>query len=349
MVGCVIVRNRRIIARGWHRRFGEPHAEVEALRSAHESVQGATAYVSLEPCSHVGKTPPCVDALIQAGIARVVAAMIDPFPQVAGGGLVRLRDAGVQVQQGLLADEARDLNAAYLTRLLGHRPYVIAKWAQSLDGKTATRKGDSQWISGQESRRLVHRWRARVDAIAVGINTVLADDPRLTARDVLIRRQAARVIFDSQLRIATNCTLLTDTKSAPVIVATTSNTVKRHPRRADRIRKRGAEVLACRRRGSSVSVVDLLVRLADRGMTNLLVEGGATLLGSFMDRGVVDEIHVFTAPILIGGEAAPSALGGTGVPSIAKAVRCETFSRKRLGDDWLVSARLTEPPCVQST
>ncbi|MCH8241283.1 MAG: bifunctional diaminohydroxyphosphoribosylaminopyrimidine deaminase/5-amino-6-(5-phosphoribosylamino)uracil reductase RibD, partial [Planctomycetes bacterium] len=208
MVGCVIARKDRVIGEGWHRRFAGPHAEIEALKVCTGSLRGATAYVSLEPCCHVGKTPPCTDALIQAGIRRVVVALRDPRVHAGKNGVDLLRRAGIEVDIGTEATAAAELLAPYLTRACLHRPYVIAKWAQSLDGKLSTSSGDSRWISNESSRRFVHQVRARVDAILVGSQTVIADDPCLTARDVPLRRRAKRIVLDTHLRLPLGCRLV---------------------------------------------------------------------------------------------------------------------------------------------
>jgi diaminohydroxyphosphoribosylaminopyrimidine deaminase/5-amino-6-(5-phosphoribosylamino)uracil reductase len=348
MVGCVLVGNGRVLAEGFHRYYGGPHAEVEALRRAAKAgvrgVRGCTAYVTLEPCNHHGKTPPCTEALIAAGVGRVIAAHRDPFPQVAGNGFRRLREAGVEVASGLLADEAAELNAPFLTRVVSGRPYVIAKWAQSLDGKIATPQGDSKWISGEPARRLVHRLRARVDAIAVGLNTVLADDPQLTARDVPLRRVAARVVFDSRLRIPRDARLVATALATPTWVMTTHDAFGRNASRVKSLTSRGVEVIPCRSAKGRVAIPDALKKLAQRGCTNLLVEGGSELFGAFQDAGAVDELMVFTAPVILGGRAARTPIAGLGAGRVAQAVRLRQCRTKRVGNDLLTVARLTTPP-----
>ncbi len=340
MVGCVLVRNRRIVGEGYHRRFGGPHAEIEALRQAAAQARGATAYVTLEPCSHFGKTPPCSDALIEAGVGRVIAAHEDPFPAVSGRGLAALQQAGIAVQCGLCGPEAAALNAPFLTRVLQGRPYVILKWAQSLDGKIATRTGHSQWISGPPARCYVHRLRARVDAVVVGIGTVLRDDPQLTARDVRVRRVARRVVFDGRLRIPLNAELVRTSRETPTVVITTAASAKLAKRA--RLEQRGVEVLGCRSRAGKVSVLAALHRLASRGWTNLLVEGGGQMIGAFFDASVVDEAHVFTAPIIIGGQSAPSACAGAGVERVDRARSAGAVERRNLGADQLTILRFQE-------
>jgi diaminohydroxyphosphoribosylaminopyrimidine deaminase/5-amino-6-(5-phosphoribosylamino)uracil reductase len=346
MVGCVIVRSGRIISEGYHRRYASSHAEVEAIRRLPDIklANGATAYVTLEPCNHYGKTPPCTEALIAAGIKRVVAAHGDPNPIVAGTGFARLRATGIEVHTGLRADEAAEMNAPFLTRVLLGRPYVIGKWAQSLDGRIATRTGDSKWITGPEARAEVHELRARVDAIAVGVGTVLADDPLLTARDVRVRRVAARVVFDSRLRIPLKSQLVRTAQAAPLWVLTTPATVRAEPAKLKRLLAAGVEVIACRAVRGRISPTDAMKHLAERGCINVMVEGGGELLGSLLDARLLDEVFVFTAPILIGGAAARPALAGEGAKRVLDALRPVRWSSRRIGHDFVFHARLTSQP-----
>jgi len=313
MVGCVIVRRGRVIGEGWHRRFGGPHAEVEALRRCSTSPRGATCYVTLEPCCHFGKTPPCTDALIQAGIARVVAATADPFPPVAGGGVKRLQAAGVRVEIGVLEDEARALNAPYFKRMATGRPWVILKWAQSIDGKIATRTGNSKWISSLPSRHLAHALRGRVDAVIVGVNTVLADDPELTCRLAPMRRRAVRVVLDSRLRMPSGAKLVRTAREAPTLIITTAAAPRS---RRKRLESAGCEVCVVRREGRGVSPAAVLDELGRRAMTNVMIEGGGEVLASFFDADLADEAVVFVAPLLIGGAGAPGPLNGRGLDQI---------------------------------
>ena len=344
MVGCVIARNGRVIGEGYHRRFGGPHAEVEALRACTEDPAGATAYVTLEPCCHVGKTPPCTDALIDARVDRVVMAMGDPSKQVAGGGVRKLRRAGITVTAGVCRDEASELLQPFLTRTVLARPYVIAKWAQSLDGKLATRTGDSRWISCESSRRRVHRLRARVDAILVGVGTVLVDDSQLTARNVRIRRRARRIVLDTRLRIPLRCQLVDTAQIAPTLVVTTS--VLAGSRKAKRLSQRGVEVITCPTKANRLSLNTLLRKLAQRDVTNLLVEGGPAVQTSFLDAGLVDEAHVYVAPVLIGGHEAPTAFGGRGAARVDAALKPRKVITQRSGVDTFHRLLLTEPPTI---
>jgi diaminohydroxyphosphoribosylaminopyrimidine deaminase/5-amino-6-(5-phosphoribosylamino)uracil reductase len=313
LVGAVVARDGHIVGEGWHARFGGDHAEIVAMRQAGEQCRGATLYVTLEPCSHFGKTPPCADAVIAAGIARVVVAMTDPFPQVAGRGFDRLRSAGIDVTVGMCEAEARRMNRPYLTLIDKTRPYVHLKWAMSLDGKIASRTGDSKWISGEESRRLVHELRGRVDAVVVGAGSMRADDPLLTARPPG-PRTPARIVLASRPELPPGCQLLRTAGESPVIVVSpTPGTIP------------GAEVLV------ADGLPALLAELGRRRMTQILVEGGAKVIGSFLDAGLVDECHVFVAPILVGGPAGASA--GRGVATIADALRVSEFSARAVGPD----------------
>jgi diaminohydroxyphosphoribosylaminopyrimidine deaminase/5-amino-6-(5-phosphoribosylamino)uracil reductase len=341
MVGCVIARRGRVIGEGYHRRFGGPHAEVEALTSCVEEPRGATVYVSLEPCRHHGKTPPCTEALIEARVGRVVAAVADPSP-LSGGGIRELRKAGIAVEVGVGETEAAEVLAPFLTRVALGRPYVIAKWAQSLDGKLATATGDSKWISGEASRRQVHRLRARMDAILIGSGTALADDPMLTARDVPVRRRAVRVVLDGRLRLSERSQLVVTASTVPTMVFTSKAKVGLS--KAGRLARRGVEVAACRTHRGRPVVADCLRRLSRRAVTNLLVEGGPTILTSFLKAGLVDEAWAFVSPKLIGGSDGPGVLAGKGVARVADALIPRTVVTRRWEADTLFRMRLTEVP-----
>jgi diaminohydroxyphosphoribosylaminopyrimidine deaminase / 5-amino-6-(5-phosphoribosylamino)uracil reductase len=336
MVGCVIARGAEIIGEGWHRRFGGDHAEVEALRLAGGRVAGATMYVTLEPCCHFGKTPPCTRAVLAAGIGRVVAAMSDPFPQVAGGGLAELRAAGVEVESGLLEAEARILLAPYLKLLTTGRPWIIAKWAMTLDGKIATRTGSSRWISNEESRAVVHHLRGRVDAIVVGRETARRDDPLLTARPPGART-AVRVVVDTRASLATESQLVRTASEAPVLVAVGDEAPE-----ADRLRLEaaGCEVFRSESATPAARLDALLNELGRRRMTNVLVEGGGRLLGSLLDTGAVDEVHAFIAPKCVGGSQAPGPVAGTGIETMDAAMRLEGVQVEVLGCDVYLRGRV---------
>lgn len=342
MVGCVISRGGRILGEGYHRRFGGAHAEVQALRACTADPRGATVYVSLEPCCHFGKTPPCVDALIIAGVARVVAAVRDPNPLVDGRGLALLRGAGIRVDVGVCAADAAEILTPFITRMRLHRPYVIAKWAQSLDGKLATRTRDSRGISGPSSLERVHKLRARVDAVLVGSGTVAADDPMLTARNVTLRRQALRVVLDGRLRLPETCRLVATARKFPTLVMTSSQRAR--SAKARRLIRCGIEVVAIPIFHRGASLAACLRVLARREATNVLVEGGSAVLTSFFEAGLVDEAHVYVSPRLIGGSRAPSAIAGNGVARVMNAITPRSIQVQRSGEDVLFRLRLTDPP-----
>jgi diaminohydroxyphosphoribosylaminopyrimidine deaminase/5-amino-6-(5-phosphoribosylamino)uracil reductase len=343
LVGAAVVRAGRLVGVGHHARFGGPHAEVIALEAAGPSARGSTLYVTLEPCCHHGKTPPCTDAVLAAGVARVVAALRDPFPRVDGGGFARLRAAGIEVATGLEADAARRQNAPYLKRLVTGLPYVTAKWAMTLDGKTATATGDSRWISGPRSRALVHELRGRMDAVAVGIGTALADDPELTARPPGPRR-AVRLVLDGAARLPTAGQLARTAGAVPVWVAVTA--------RAPATRCSALEALGCellRLPGAGpVPIRPLLQELGRRGLTNVLVEGGGRVLGAFFDAGQVDAVEVFLAPVIEGGTHAFGPAMGAGHATMAEALRLDlhefhvidrdVWLRGTLAGDWQATA-----------
>ena len=331
MVGAVVLAaDGSVAGEGWHRAYGGPHAEVHALAAAGDRARGGTLYVTLEPCRHHGKTPPCTDAVLRAGVGRVVAAMADPFPKVAGGGFAVLRAAGVEVAVGVCEAEARELNAPYLTLLAAGRPWVHLKWAMTLDGRIATRTGDSKWISGEESRRTAHALRGRMDAVIVGRGTVAADDPLLTARPPG-PRVAARVVLTASGDLPERRQLRATARQVPVLVFTAAgNGPKLAGWAAD-----GCEVIEL----PGVTVPAVLIELGRRRMTNVLVEGGAGVLGSFLDAGAADEVHVFVAPKVAGGDRALSPVGGMGVERIADAMQFRNPTWVPSGEDVYFHAR----------
>ncbi len=339
MVGCVIVRNGLVVGEGYHRRFGGAHAEVAALARAGPKARGATVYVTLEPCCHHGKTPPCTEALQAAKVAKVFAAMRDPNPLVAGKGIRALRKAGIEVVEGPLRAEARELVAAYRKWETQGRPYVIAKWAQSVDGKIATRTGDSKWISSAQARRWTHTLRARVDGIIVGSETVLRDDPDLTCRGVPIKRVARRIILDTRLRTPPRCKMVRSAREISTIIFTSRDATSTD--RARQLRSAGVLIKPAPMRGKHISLKHVLKKLAGQGMSNVLIEGGGQVLGSAFDQGLVDEAIVFIAPRLIGGSRAPTALPGKGVSLIAQSHRLENLKIRRIGPDMLYHFRLS--------
>jgi diaminohydroxyphosphoribosylaminopyrimidine deaminase/5-amino-6-(5-phosphoribosylamino)uracil reductase len=338
MVGCVIARGAEIIGEGWHRRFGGDHAEVEALRLAGARARGAALYVNLEPCCHVGKTPPCTRAVLAGGVRRVVAAMRDPFPQVAGGGLAELQAAGVAVEVGLLEHEARQLNAPYLKLLSTGRPWILAKWAMTLDGKIATCTGESRWVSDEQSRQVVHALRGRVDAIVVGSETARRDDPLLTARPPG-PRTALRVVLDSRALLSSASQLVRTVREAPVLVAAGPEASAADQQR---LRSAGCEVVVFQQASPVECLEALLAELGRRRMTNVLVEGGSRLLGSLLDSRAIDEVHAFIAPKLVGGADALGPIAGRGIAEMSAALALEQVEIQQLGADVYVRARLGE-------
>jgi diaminohydroxyphosphoribosylaminopyrimidine deaminase/5-amino-6-(5-phosphoribosylamino)uracil reductase len=342
LVGAVVVRDGQVAGEGWHQRFGGPHAEVVALAEAGPAARGSTLYVTLEPCCHHGKTPPCTDAVLRAGITRVVVAMPDPFPAVAGKGVEQLRQAGVPVEVGIEEAAARRLNAPYLTLLSQGRPYIHLKWAMTLDGKIATRTGNSKWISGPASRGLVHQLRGRMDAIVIGIGTALADDPQLTARPPG-PRTAVRVVLDSQGRLPVDSQLVRTARAVPTLVACTEMPAIRE----EELRAHGCEVLhlPAEEDTGRPQVAALLAEMGRRRWTNVLIEGGSVVLGSFLDAGAVEEVHVFIAPRLAGGAAARTPVGGRGVDQVASALNLGEWTVTESEGDWYIHARRSpEPP-----
>jgi diaminohydroxyphosphoribosylaminopyrimidine deaminase/5-amino-6-(5-phosphoribosylamino)uracil reductase len=342
LAGAVLARDSETLGEGYHAAFGAPHAEVEAIRDAGDGeFQDATLYISLEPCAHHGKTPPCTDAIIEARIGRVVIASDDPSAHAAGRGLGILRDEGVEVvvADGDLAARARLLNQPFRKHARTGRPWVLSKAAMTLDGKVATGTGDSKWISSESSRELAHRWRAEVDGVAAGIGTALADDPRLTARVEGVVRQPRRIVFDSCARLPADSKLVSEARQYPLTVVVS----RAAPRPAtDTLEAHGAEILVAAGENETARVRTALAQLGEAGITSILLEGGPHLAGAFLDAGEIDELRLFVAPIVLGGRTARSALEGEGVETIADAPRVLTLECERLDSDLLVSARLKE-------
>jgi diaminohydroxyphosphoribosylaminopyrimidine deaminase/5-amino-6-(5-phosphoribosylamino)uracil reductase len=342
LVGAVIGRAQETIGEGFHRAIGEPHAEVEAIGSAGESdLHGATLYVSLEPCCHQGQTPPCTEAILAAGIERVVVAADDPSTHASGRGLGILRDEGIEVviADGELAARARLQNQSFRKHARTGRPWVLFKSAMTLDGKVATRSGDSKWISGEASRALAHQWRAECDAVAVGIGTALADDPQLTARVEGVARQPRRVVFDSTARLPLDSQLVKGARHTPLSVVVS----RAAPRAAaDALETHGADVIVATGQNETARVRSALDQLGAAGVGSILLEGGPHLAGAFLDAGEVDEIRLFLAPLVLGGRTARDPLEGEGVEAIVDASRALTFECERVEDDLLISARMRE-------
>jgi diaminohydroxyphosphoribosylaminopyrimidine deaminase/5-amino-6-(5-phosphoribosylamino)uracil reductase len=345
LVGAVIADGAAPIGEGFHRELGGPHAEVEAITAAGDrDLAGATMYVSLEPCCHQGRTPPCTDAIREAGIGRVVVASDDPSEHASGRSLGILRDEGVEVvvYDGDLAERARLLNQPFRKHARTGRPWVLFKSAMTLDGKVATRGGDSKWISGEPSRQLAHHWRAECDAVAVGVGTALADDPLLTSRvknPAPAARQPRRVVFDSLGRLPLDAQLVRDARRIPLTVVVS----RAAPRAAtDALEAHGADVIVATGENEPARVVSALDQLGAAGIGSVLLEGGPHLAGAFLDAGEVDEVRLFLAPLILGGRTARDPLEGEGVEQIADAVRALTLECERVGDDLLVSARIKQ-------
>ncbi|HLW49270.1 MAG TPA: bifunctional diaminohydroxyphosphoribosylaminopyrimidine deaminase/5-amino-6-(5-phosphoribosylamino)uracil reductase RibD [bacterium] len=338
MVGAVVVADGRVVGRGHHPKPGEPHAEIFALREAGPGARGAILYTTLEPCAHTGRTGPCTEAIIAAGIRRTVAAMIDPDPRVSGAGLARLRAAGVETAVGVGEADARRINEAYIKHRTTGLPFVIAKWAMTLDGRIATRTGDARWISNETSRAHAHRVRAACDAVLVGVGTVLRDDPALTARPPLAPDRPRRVVLDSRLRTPLSARVLAQDGVAVVVATTHASPPDARRAFADR----GADVLLCDGADGRVDLGRLLRELAARGVLSVLVEGGAAVHGAFLDADAVDKILAYVAPMVVGAGPAPAA--GAGVPVMADARRLGPVSMRRFGEDVLIEAYLAPHP-----
>jgi len=339
MVGCVLVRRGQVVGQGWHRVYGGPHAEVDALRKAGSAARGATAFVTLEPCCHFGKTPPCTEALIAAGVRRVIAGAVDPNPSVAGKGLRRLRAAGIETKVGLMRPEADRLIAPFRRVHSDRRPYFILKWAQSIDGRIATRCGDSRWISSTASRREAHALRARMDAIVVGVGTVIADDPELTARLVKPRRIALRVVLDARLSTPVKCKLVQTAHAIPTLIVTTKAAAATV--RARKLASLGCTVMAIPHGSMGFDLRALARKLCEGGMTNVLIEGGGRTLGAFLDSGLADEARIFVAPRLIGGRDAPAALNGLGPVNMSVLPNADVTEVTSIGPDLCYHVRLS--------
>lgn len=331
-VGCVITKNGLVVGEGWHRKAGEAHAEIYALQAAGDAARGATAYVTLEPCSHHGRTPPCAEALIAAGVGRVVAAMQDPNPQVAGRGISRLAAAGIVAECGLMEAEARELNRGFVSRMVRGRPWVRLKLAASLDGKTALNNGVSQWISGSAARQDGHRWRAQACAILSGIGTVRDDDPRLNVRGVETERQPLKVVVDSRLELSSTAKLLNDGR---VLVATAADEAGT----ATVLREHGAEILLLPNDQGKVDLPALMDELGRRGINELHVEGGLRLNGALIAAGLVDELLLYLAPCLV-GNAARGMFDLPALESLSGKQRLDIKDMRMVGGDLRILARL---------
>ncbi|HWQ94029.1 MAG TPA: bifunctional diaminohydroxyphosphoribosylaminopyrimidine deaminase/5-amino-6-(5-phosphoribosylamino)uracil reductase RibD [Gammaproteobacteria bacterium] len=341
-VGCVLVRDGKIVGEGWHERAGEPHAETHALQQAGEGACGATAYVTLEPCCHHGRTPPCTDALIQAGVARVVVAMIDPNPSVAGQGLEQLKRAGIRVETGVLGSEAEKLNPGFIMRMRKQRPYVRCKLAMTLDGRTATATGESKWITGEAARADVQRLRAQSSVIMTGSGTVLADDPRLTVRSEVIGVELTahpmRVVLDSRLRITPKARLFKEPGETLVF------TTRQEQDLFGPLRQAGAKLVSVPAVDTHVDLTTVLSYLAvQREINEILVEAGPTLSGALLQAGLIDEIVIYMAPILLGDSARGLVHLQPDIAKLMERIELEITEIRAVGRDWRITAKSALP------
>lgn len=341
MVGAVLVKDGAVVGEGFHAFAGGDHAELAALREAESAAAGATLYVNLEPCCHFGRTPPCVDRIVQAGVQRVVAACEDPNPAVGGKGFAALRSAGVTVEVGALRDEAARLNEAFFAFIRTGRPFVILKAAASLDGKIATQTGDSRWITGESARQHVHHLRNEVDAVLVGIGTVLRDDPMLTTRlGTPDQRDPTRVIVDNLARLPLRAQVVNRASTAPTVLAVSEMAPRA---RLDALEREGVQVLMVPGSPRRVALTGLMEALGKMGFLSVMIEGGAEINASALQEGIVDKLLLFLAPILIGGKATPTAVGGEGIATLREAKRLRDVRVERFGEDILIEGYLGAP------
>ena len=339
LVGAVIVKNGKIIGKGFHEKAGKPHAEINAINSVKDKRQlkGSTLYVNLEPCCHYGKTGPCTDEIIKSGIKEVYIAMLDPNPMNNGKGLAKLKKAGIKVNLGLMEKEARKLNEFFIKFITTKKPFVMMKTAMSLDGKIATKTGHSKWISCRESREHVHKLRNIVDAIIVGINTILKDDPRLTTRlNIKEGNNPLRIVLDSTLKIPLKARVLDNNN---VMIATTSRCSKKKKKILE---KKGIKVVIVKSKNKKVDLNELMKKLALMGVTSVMIEGGSEVNASALEAGIVDKIIYFIAPIIIGGKNAKTAVGGRGIKYLNETIKLREIKVKKIGSDMMVEGYIDE-------
>ena len=339
LVGCVIVKDEKIIGEGAHLKFGDNHAEVNAILDAKnkgEDIKGATLYVNLEPCSHTGKTPPCANRIVKEGIKRVVIGTLDPFPKVSGKGVKILEDAGISVTEGLLEEECLNLNERFFTYLKNNRPFVVLKAGMSLDGKIATESGESKWITSEFSRAHSHELRGQLDAIMVGIGTVLADNPSLNVRHGKYKNNPIRIITDSKLRIPLDAKVLNGDFDSIAILATTENCDKNKLEKLKEMKN--VEVLICKDKDSRVDLIDLMEKLKDYDISSILLEGGRTLNAEMLKNNLVDKFYFFIAPILLGSKGL-SAIGDLDIKDLKDSIKIKDMNCEKLFDDIIVTGR----------
>ncbi|MBF0521640.1 MAG: bifunctional diaminohydroxyphosphoribosylaminopyrimidine deaminase/5-amino-6-(5-phosphoribosylamino)uracil reductase RibD [Candidatus Omnitrophica bacterium] len=335
MVGAVVVKGGKIIAEGWHKKYGQAHAEVNAFNNAKVSLKGATLFVNLEPCHHFGQTPPCVDAVIKSGIKKVVIAMKDPNPLTNGKSITKMKSSGIVVKVGVLKDEAEKLNEAFVKMKKRNMPFVIGKIAQTLDGKIATQSGSSKWITSEATRFLARKLRAEFDAILVGINTVLKDDPSLNADGKI--RGLKKIVLDSRLKISLSARLFQGCLLSDCIIATTQ---KASQQKIKQFRNKGVTVIVCPEKQQKVDLKWLFKELAKQKIMSILIEGGAKVLGSALAEELVDKLHVYIAPKLVGDQNALSSVDGLKITDISKALKLKNMEVQRMGEDIFVSGYL---------
>ncbi len=335
LVGAVLVKGNKIVGKGFHEKAGLPHAEVEAIRSAPNKTKGSKLYINLEPCHHFGRTPPCSDAIINSGIKEVIIGMRDPNPLVAGKGIKKFKKAGIKLTEGIMEKECRKINEPFIKHITTNLPYVTVKVAGSLDGKISTTTGESRWITGDQARRHVHKMRNEVDAVMVGINTVLKDDPLLTTR--LERKkdlkQPVKIILDSGLKIPLKAKLIRSRDGSRTIIATTA---KAPQRKVKELESFGIEILKTKQKQSKVDMKDLMIQLGKMGINSVLIEGGAEVNASALQSGIVDRVIFFIAPIIIGGARATSAIMGNGIRFLKDAIPIKEASVKKIGQDFMI-------------
>ena len=336
MVGAVLVKNGEIVGKGYHQIFGGAHAEIHAISEGGTNCKGATLYVSMEPCAHYGKTAPCIDAIINAGITKVVAAVIDPNPITSGRGIQKLKEAGIEVMVGVMEMQAKRLNDSFFKLMQKGLPYVIVKWAMSIDGKIATHTGDSKWITSDESRKYVHTIRGQMDGILVGINTVVRDDPLLTCR-IEGGRNPKRIVVDSNALLPINSRLLSTINEGEIIVAVNKNA---HPKRVEKLEQMKCKIIQTKDINGHVDLKELFQRLGEMKLTNILVEGGSRVITSVIEGHLADRVMVFVAPIIIGGAGAKSPVLGTGINKMNEAVGISEITVKRLSNDIVIEGTL---------
>lgn len=336
MVGAVIVKYNKIVGTGYHEKYGGKHAEINAIENSRESLNGSTMYVNLEPCSHFGKTPPCVDKIIENKINKVVIASVDPNPLVQGKGVKKLRDAGIEVKVGVLDEENKKLNEVFLKYIKNKKPFVVMKVAMSLDGKISTTTGQSKWISCDESRRYVHKLRSEVMSILVGINTVIKDNPMLDCR-LENGKNPIRIIVDTTLKIPIDSKIVSSSKSIRTIVVTTKHSNRNVMKLLE---DKGVEILTVNLKNNLVNLKEMINKLGELNIDSILIEGGSSLNYSAINENIVDKVQVYVAPIILGGESSKTPIGGQGVADIKEAFKLDKLEYKQVGSDILIEGYL---------